>query len=65
MLLLFQSQYIKPSKLVHIANNLESAIDDRSVDLAKNCANLKAVKSAKKEMKKWSKKREDGGGRKR
>merc|ERR1719431_1193898 len=50
-----KAQYIKPSKLKDIANNLDAAVDNKNVEIAKSVSDLKAVKSKKKELKKWAK----------
>ena len=50
-----KSQYIKPDKLTFLGDNLESVHNQQIVLAAKSRSDLKAVKAARKELKKWSK----------
>jgi len=58
-----KAQYIKKGKLEYLAENMESAYYKEDVARAKAVTDLKGLKKAKKEVKKWKKRHAGQGGR--
>ena len=56
-------QYLKPSKLQYVADNLDSAYNKRAVDLAKQATDQVGLYKAKKKLNKWNKKHGKENGR--
>ena len=56
-------QYLKPNKIHHLADNLDSAYNEKSVKLAKRVTDEEGLSKAKKKFKKWNKKHGKTGGR--
>ena len=58
-----KAQYIKSGKLVHLAENMDSAFNKEDVVRAKAVTDSKGVRRAKKEVKKWRQNHKVGEGR--
>merc|ERR1719419_283189 len=58
-----KAQYLKPGTLEYLAENMQSAFNKEDVVCSKAVTDLKGVKKAKKELKKWKKKHRNDVGR--